>query len=451
MKLILNGINGRYLRNIIESAAVETERVDAAVAYATDVSLLFDWCWEKEKPLRFWGRFDDGVPVSIPVLKTFLDRRSPNYSCYLLRHFHAKVIWWRGYGAYIGSANLSQSAWWNNIEAGHFLPEAEMVAAGTDIELEEFFRTVHKNASPLTQELFEALERRNRTLSAIKERDKDDASQFLLNQNVPQWDGLAMRTAKSANEFRKAAFLKEWNETLQIIRDLSTLVAADDKRPIWVRKDTPIGAQADQFLHAHYYQRTFENRHAMFEKYFKRNKANPANAVADTIKWWSQLPGPPTSEDITLNEWAPFLREKLSEENISSLSEKDLVDVFMRVHAIRDHARRVANKTVGLLGGRVYTIDEKTIALAQHAYLARSESGATIFETIKFVLYGGPPEELPNRLWDSVTRSELKIDHFGISALGELVGWALPDRFPPRNGRTSKALRSLGFDVDVHA
>jgi hypothetical protein len=86
MKLILGGLNGEYLRDITEAAASDTERVDAAVAYATETSLLFDWCWEKRIPLRFWGRFDEGVPVSVPVLKLFLDRRSASFVCRLVRY-----------------------------------------------------------------------------------------------------------------------------------------------------------------------------------------------------------------------------------------------------------------------------------------------------------------------------------------------------------------------------
>ena len=39
MKLILNGINGRYLREITENATGQTEYVEAAVAYVTDESL----------------------------------------------------------------------------------------------------------------------------------------------------------------------------------------------------------------------------------------------------------------------------------------------------------------------------------------------------------------------------------------------------------------------------
>jgi hypothetical protein len=450
MRLILNGINGEYLRDIIESAAPDTESVDAAVAYATDSSLLFDWCWKKNIPLRFWGRFDDGVPVSVPILKSFLDRRSPNFACYLIRHLHAKVIRWRGVGAYIGSANLSSRAWYNNVEAGYFMTEAELVSNGHDLEIDELFRTVHRNAVPLTQELFESIERRNRQLSAANQRERDDASAFSSNPNVPQWGGLVTRSTKSASEARKASFLREWNETLQIIRNLASAISSDEKRPGWIRNKTPLGAQADQFLHAHYYERTFEHRHAMYEAHFQANRNNPGGAVDSAIEWWSKLNGPPSSESVTLNDWAPLLKDLLSEENLSRLDEGGLIEIFMRIHAIRDHARRVANKVLGLPDGKPYSIDEKAIALARYAYRARSGNGQTISQLLQYVLYGGSQDELPERLWDAVTNPDLKIDHFGLSALGELVGWALPDRFPPRNGRTSKALRSLGFDVSVH-
>lgn len=46
MNLLLNGINGGYLRNIILNATEHTERVDATVAYVSESDLLFDWCCE---------------------------------------------------------------------------------------------------------------------------------------------------------------------------------------------------------------------------------------------------------------------------------------------------------------------------------------------------------------------------------------------------------------------
>jgi hypothetical protein len=69
---------------------------------------------------------------------------------------------------------------------------------------------------------------------------------------------------------------------------------------------------------------------------------------------------------------------------------------------------------------------------------------------LAFILYGGSPEEVPHRLWEALHDPRRKVEMLGVSSLGEIVGWAMPDRYPPRNGRTSKALRSLGHDVWVH-
>jgi phosphatidylserine/phosphatidylglycerophosphate/cardiolipin synthase-like enzyme len=179
MRLVLNGINGRYLREIPDNAVRDTEMVEAAVAYATSESLLFDWCWENNIPLRFWGRFDETIPVSLGILRTFLERRSPNFTCKLLKHFHAKVIWWHGVGAYIGSANLTDAAWYNNIEAGCFFEDADTVASGIDIQLQAFFRRIDENASPLSEELYRAIESRARELQRLAEQDRDRHSPAL--------------------------------------------------------------------------------------------------------------------------------------------------------------------------------------------------------------------------------------------------------------------------------
>src|SRR5262245_57874354 len=120
MRLIMGGINGHYLRDVTLNGFADTDEVLAAVAYAADASLLFEWCWENRIPLKFYGRLDDGVAVSVAILADFLGKKSPNFVCRLVQHHHAKVIWWRGMGVYIGSANLSGPAWYTNIEAGCF-------------------------------------------------------------------------------------------------------------------------------------------------------------------------------------------------------------------------------------------------------------------------------------------------------------------------------------------
>lgn len=447
MHLILNAINREYLRNIIENSARTTERVDAAVAYVTKEDLLFDWCWEHKIPLRFWGRFDEAVPVAPRILRRFLERRSANFSCKLVRKFHAKVIWWHGVGAYVGSANLTDSAWYNNVEAGTFFEEAELEAMGLDVQLRELFRVLDENGSPLTREICEALERRQAQLTKTQEADKASARSALDNPDIKPWAGLVQVPKKAALERQRQDFLNEWNDTLTLLRNLQHKV--EGYRPSWVRPDVPAGAHVDQFLHAHYYNRVMEKGRSYFEEWHSRNRANPDQAELEALEWWAQQSSPPSHEDRMLNEWAPFLRDALSAEELDQLTEGGLFDIFKRVHAISDHARRIPNSSVDLPSTRQYSIEEKSRALAARIFQERSQGGHKIASVLQHIFYGGDLAGVPQRLWEGIHEPEWKIDHIGRSALGELVGWALPNDFPPRNSRTSKALRSLGHDVAI--
>lgn len=431
------------------NATAETERVDAAVAYATENSLIFDWCWDNKIPLRFWGRFDEQVPVAIPVLERFLGHRSGRYVCKLVRAFHPKVIWWHGYGAYIGSANLTNSAWYNNVEAGVFLTEDELVDGGHDLELEHFFRGIDRHAAPLTKELFDLLSQRNLELSRRRKVNKDADEKFLKTLLVPQWEGLANVNRKSASEQRKQAFLKEWNSTLQIMRDIAAKVSIDNNRPTWVQASAPLGAQADQFLHAHYYRNTFDGRRADYESHFARNNRDPDAALEKVIGWWRRLPLS-NDEHIMLSKTAPALKTAFSENVLPKLTEDQFVRALSGIHASREYARRAPNRLIGLAAGQAYDRPQKLDALARRIFRAPDQGGVSAIETLRFVLYGGALDDLPQRLWEAVANDKLKVQLLGVSALGEIVGWALPDHFPPRNGRTSKALRSLGYDVAVH-
>lgn len=52
-------------------------------------------------------------------------------------------------------------------------------------------------------------------------------------------------------------------------------------------------------------------------------------------------------------------------------------------------------------------------------------------------------------LWEATRNEHWRIPHIGLSSLGEIIGWARPDEFPPRNMRTSKGLRALGHKVNI--
>jgi hypothetical protein len=446
MRLIMGRINGHYLRNIIENAASDTEEVLAAVAYAVDSSLLFDWCWANKIPLKYYGRLDEGIAVSVAILTDFLKKKSPTFVCRLVQHHHAKVIWWRGVGMYIGSANLTESAWYKNVESGCFFPEEEINddMAG---DVRELFATLEAHSTPLTEELLEEMKKRALALT----KAKPDAKEFWNSPSFKKWPGLVQTAPEKVMDKRRQSFLEEWHSTLQELRDIGERVSRQENRPAWISNSAPAGAQADQFLHAHYYQRTFEGKKAHYAEFYEENRARRDLALTETINWWRTLPKAPSDEDKMLNTTAPFLQNALSEAALAGMDESIFQDICFGVHSIKDYARRVPNRAVGLPENETrYTIPQKVIALAHRIWNAKSAGGYRVDELLRSILYGGSDEQLPERLWRAVSDPAWKIEGLGISALGELVGWALPDRFPPRNGRTSKALRSLGYDVTIH-
>ncbi|MYF06733.1 MAG: phospholipase [Rhodospirillaceae bacterium] len=446
MKLILGGINGQYLRNITENHFRDTEMVVAAVAYATDASLLFDWCWRHNIPLKFYGRLDDSVAVKTPILETFLKRKSARFTCRLVQHHHAKVIWWHGVGVYVGSANLTDSAWYKNVEAGCFFPEEEINDEMAS-DLLDLFSTLESNVTPLTEELVEEMKGRAREITTLK----PDQNDFWKSLSFIKWSGLVQTGPKKASEWKREAFLKEWYSTLQCLRDIGAKVVLPENQPSWIKDTAAAGAQADQFLHAHYYERVYVRQKANYEALYEQNRNRRDQALDEALNWWRQLPKAPSSEDEMLHVTAPALRSVLAEEKLAVMTYEQFQKICMDVHAIKDYARRVPNKAVKLAdNGTQYKIVDKVAALSNRIWNDRSSSGARVNSIISHILYGGPEEQLPERLWQAVTDPKWKIDGLGISALGELTGWALPDRFPPRNGRTSKALRSLGFDVRFH-
>ena len=77
----------------------------------------------------------------------------------------------------------------------------------------------------------------------------------------------------------------------------------------------------------------------------------------------------------------------------------------------------------------------------------RSREGKTVLDLLNYVVWGNG--SVAARLWNAIRSDQWAIPHIGLSSLGEVVGWARPDEFPPRNMRTSKGLRALGYNVRI--
>lgn len=131
------------------------------------------------------------------------------------------------------------------------------------------------------------------------------------------------------------------------------------------------------------------------------------------------------------------------------MDRRAFTEALRYVNAFRMHARQIKNSEFGLPEEHHEKIDERVDRLCAWLWEQRSARGKTVRELLEFVLWGSAPSDMEQRLWMGVWGDEYRLPHFGQSTLGETVGWARPDDFPPRNNRTNKALRALGHDVKL--
>lgn len=241
-------------------------------------------------------------------------------------------------------------------------------------------------------------------------------------------------------------FDADWNSTLQVMRSIATRVANPDIRPAWIDASVSPGVQADQFLHAYYYKKVKDGNRHPYEEFFLDNFKNPELALREALEWWHDADFDYAFEARTIYEWSPLLRELLARNRISTLNEEEFVSAISRVHAIRDHAIKQENKHLGL-PDRPQAIDDKVQKFGEWLWRQRSKEGRTVLELLNYVVWGAG--NVSNRFWNATRSDQWAISHIGLSSLGEIVGWARPDEFPPRNMRTNKGLRALGYDVRI--
>lgn len=462
MKTILGQLNGEFLLNLTTRAAKYASRVSAAVAYAEPNHPFFNACRAKGLHVTFYGLLDERGAVAPALLADLLSLGPSQVDCRLLKgHFHPKVIWWHGFGAYIGSANLTHAAWFKNIECGMFIEEDELEANGVAGALDTMFAHLHANSVALTRELVEKLQslevdRRALQAAQAKLRKLFDSQLSMIPDNpaltVSPEKGHRPPTARNA-------FVREWSETLQLLRGLAADFEKLKLRPKWVKPTAHPVVHFDQFLHAYYYDFVRggradadeddedESTADKVERGYERNRVNPRAALSEGAKWWASLRSDPYGEGEFIKTTAPAMVEKFSRRKLQEMTAPSFLDAMKDVNAFRMHARQMKNAFYGLPAHHKEKLDRRVARLAQSLWDARSASGRTVRDLLTFVIWGSDPSDMVERLWLATKDDAHALPHFGPSAIGETVGWARPDDFPPRNNRTNKALRSLGHNV----
>lgn len=442
---------GQLLRSLNAECISDCDEVLAAIPYAEQGQpniLLLDDCMRKDKPLRFYGRSDGTCPIAPGVLEWFIRNEIRGARCRLVRHYlHAKVIWWVGQGAYIGSANLTDRAWNQNYEAGVFLTEDELDQEGMSLKLRQFFDQLEEDSFPLTHEEYERQRDLQKKRAHLKsELYKLQAAFEKDHPNLRDHSSPITHQAPQASVGeRRRTFVNEWNETLQLIRSVGALASSDAYRPDWIERSVPAGVQGDQFLHAYYYQEVDpgSEKNAYLRDY-EKNRKNPNEALKLALQWWKSGTYGHENEETTIYVQAPRFLENFAADRILDLTEGEWAETLKGSYSFGDHTTKMPNGMLGLGSDPGATI--KIDTHARILYNARSVSGRySVPEVFRFVLWGHG--EAADRIFEFANNPDYKIPHVGPNILGEIIGWVRPNEYPPRNARVNKALIALGHRV----
>ncbi|WP_299494175.1 phospholipase D-like domain-containing protein [uncultured Shewanella sp.] len=450
MKLIASGVNKQFLSSHLPKIGDEVDGVLAAIAYGDDTDTLLKNCLDHKYRLDIWMRYDHTVPVQPRLLTQLLRNINNNIFCQLIPDvLHSKIIWWKGYGAYIGSANLTNRAWWTNIETGIFFTEEELVANNIIPQLDDFFNELSnlEEAIPLSQSIIDEqkdiLELRNKAgLEEIENRAKK-------TRKVPIFNGVSDYTKGSIVDKKKERFRQEWQSTITTIDNIASQI--NDYRPKWISADTPTYWQVDQFLHAYYYNQVRQQNNTYpFEKFYSSHEKNPNSALMDALIWWKASSEAPSNEDDTFNYSAPKIRELLAKDKLLTLFLTDIEEMCRCTHATKDHLIKMSTATLSRADTKTLSREERIPLFAKWLMAQRNKKGQDIRQILFDILYTGKPENIWERIYAASMTDDLWIPHYGINSIAEVVGWAQPETTPPRNGRTNKSLRALGYPVRVN-
>jgi hypothetical protein len=179
-------------------------------------------------------------------------------------------------------------------------------------------------------------------------------------------------------------------------------------------------------------------------RYHEQNRTAPDAAVEALFVEWKGFEAS--------DNWGEFLnvapvetRELLRRESIAALDVEGLTKIIFNTHAAREHARQALKSDLGDEGA-ASSQEERCRLLAEFWLRAKPAPNRGIREVLDFVIWGDEVDpRAAARLWKAVHNPAWKIRRLGQSILGELIGYARPERYPPRNHRVSKTLVALGF------
>jgi len=432
VRLVANHINGVHLAAILQN--ITCTQVVGAVAYVTWADDLIAFCRAKNLPLSLFCLCNPTHVPSPAVVQRFIEGPA-TWSLWLTKdHFHPKVVWFRDRGLYIGSANLTRAAWYSNVEAGLYIDADEPEYGELEPQIAIFLDAVRARSRLASREDYKAIVEFGKTRAAVQiDVDKRLAGEFERQfAMIPGRDSpiAAVRQQDTSREL----FVQEWTGGLEILRKAQLALAAKHTTHgrRWVSAGTPLSVEMDQVLNLFYELHVAgagEVTKTEIEALHQRNQAAPDKALDVALEKWCATTPPAWIQNVVEN-WAPYLRNALSREGLAGLDLPGWTEICKRSFAIHTVARQLPNAVLGKPVGTSTDLSERIEWFATFTWMQRTQAGRDIGAVLDFVLWDDT-RQTADRLWTAITDPAWKFPRIGISILGELIGCARPEDFPP--------------------
>lgn len=408
-------------RDFVQNGFIENVKngmdIFIASAFFTEFDII-KMLLEKSCHVRIIVRL--GFPTSPSALEKLLNNKNIEARFYTNHSFHPKMYIFGDKSVLVGSANLTRSAIMTNQEV--------MVGLQSDDsrfdELTQLFAEYWDEAEVLNKDAIASY-------SSIYAKFKK-AAQLVSDLDNEVINTLGDNTFSNVERgkrktTKKSIFLdtyrKSYQESVSAFRKIEEIYSLKKRKVDEV--NIPLRLEIDSFFSfvrdCHAIQDTWKQQSIGWND----SKKSILNALIDE---WLNIEWKHFEERIVPENYPLIKRVLNSQESINSSSAEDIVDALCVLHSFHDRLR--------FYKGGLETLKTQFLA---------SNDINDIKKSLIHLLYGRG--EVVARMSDCLFDDSYKLNEFGQANVQELIGWISKEDLPVINGRTTKVLRYLGFDV----
>lgn len=413
-----NSVRNDFFRDAFSAVLQDGADVKIATAFFTDSAVIQELATDARQTVRLVVRL--GFPTSPGALKKALSLPNVQVRYFSSHSFHPKLYIFGDEAAYVGSANLTGSALMTNQEIMIRLDPSDLRFD----ELLALFAEYWDQASVLDTEKLKEYERiwsaHTKAINEINKVDADVAAKIGVVEFNNITRGSGKRGAAKDSIFLEE-YAKAFQETVSAYACIEDIYKNFDRRS----NEVPLRLEIDSFFGF------LRVKHAVGDKWLETPIGWNESRRQETesyIREWLSTDWLHFDNDIVAVNYPRITNVFGSAEKLQAASAEQIASALTALHSFHDRLRYYK--------GGIETLKREFIEGNGEEKIKRS---------LAHLLYGD--KTIHRRMADLIFDTSYKLENFGRANVQELVGWVNREDLPVINGRTTKALRFLGFDV----